>query len=178
MRRPVFDRWIKREVLRVSGARVFNLRHLAAQAQSTTPELAAPLLLHAYVTGSLQRLMDYVYRDDVRADFERVATILSGRNVAMLALRKKPPAPLPARYADVLAAYRAAYYRPEAEAAEKRDRWTRITQLQAQKGIGNAEVYRALDLDPGNTNAFLKHGTASRVSLAATADILHYLESL
>ena len=52
MRRPTFDRWIKREVMRISKAETFNFRKLAAQAQrpNAPDRLAAALLLYANET--------------------------------------------------------------------------------------------------------------------------------
>ena len=51
----------------------------------------------------------------------------------------------------------------------------RIAQLQQEKEITNYAVYKALNLNPGNTNAFLKNGDVSKLSLDTVRRILEYV---
>ena len=56
MRRPTFDRWIKREVMRISKSETFNFHKLAAQAQRpNAPDRLAAALLLAFILAA-QRL--------------------------------------------------------------------------------------------------------------------------
>lgn len=51
----------------------------------------------------------------------------------------------------------------------------RITELQQEKGITNYAVYKALNLNPGNANAFLKNGDVSKLSLDTVRRILEFV---
>ena len=53
--------------------------------------------------------------------------------------------------------------------------YDRIVQLQAEKGISNYAVYKALKLNPGNANAFLKNADVSKLSLDTVRRILEFV---
>ena len=57
----------------------------------------------------------------------------------------------------------------------KRMMYQRIVQLQAEKGITNYAIYKALKLNPGNANAFLKNGDVSKLSLDTVRRILEFV---
>ena len=51
----------------------------------------------------------------------------------------------------------------------------RIVEVQAEKGITNYRIYKALNLNPGNVNAFLKKGDTGKVSLNTARKMLVYV---
>lgn len=51
----------------------------------------------------------------------------------------------------------------------------RIVEVQAEKGITNYRIYKALNLNPGNVNAYLKDGNSSKVGLKTARRILTYV---
>ena len=53
--------------------------------------------------------------------------------------------------------------------------YDRIVLLQQEKGITNYAVYKALKLNPGNANAFLKNGDVSKLSLDTVRCILEFV---
>lgn len=53
----------------------------------------------------------------------------------------------------------------------------KINTLQQQYGISNYQVYKNLELNPGNINAFLTHADGSKVSLDTARRILNYVRS-
>ena len=57
----------------------------------------------------------------------------------------------------------------------KRMMYQRIVRLQREKGISNYAVYKALKLNPGNANAFLKNGDVSKLSLDTVRRILEFV---
>ena len=56
--------------------------------------------------------------------------------------------------------------------------WNKITKLQKEKSISNYRIYKDLGLNPGNINAYLKHGDSSKLSLATARRTLDYLEAI
>ena len=51
----------------------------------------------------------------------------------------------------------------------------RIVEVQTEKGITNYRIYKALNLNPGNVNAFLKNGDTGKVGLDTVRRILAYV---
>ena len=54
---------------------------------------------------------------------------------------------------------------------------TKIVERQSQKGITNYRVYKALDLNPGNINAYLKYCDTSKVSLDTVRNVLAFVNA-
>lgn len=57
----------------------------------------------------------------------------------------------------------------------KKMMYQRIVQLQGEKDISNYAVYKTLELNPGNANAFLKNGDVSKLSLETVRRILEFV---
>lgn len=179
MRRPTFSRWISKEIRHLSGNDSLNLRKLASRAQSSSPRMIEPLLLYAIETKKTQALLDLVWREDIRVSYENVlAALRDYESIQSMALSEEDFAFLPREYGKFLSSYRAAYRKPETDAESKRLRWERSRDIQLKKGISNAEIYKALGLNPGNVNAYMKHGALDKVSLQNSTDIMKYLYSL
>ena len=51
----------------------------------------------------------------------------------------------------------------------------RIIEVQEEKGITNYRIYKTLNLNPGNVNAFLKNGDTGKVGLDTIRRILTYV---
>lgn len=51
----------------------------------------------------------------------------------------------------------------------------RIVAIQAEKSITNYRIYKALNLNPGNVNAFLKKGDTGKVGLETARKMLVYV---
>ena len=175
MRRPVFSRWIKRQLLEIAGAGSFSLRKLAATAQNKNPRLIEPLLLYAIITGRVDRLIDFVYKDEVRDSYESVLMIFDGIDLENAAHNGQLDDSIPGEYKKFLISYRVSYNRPETTKDSKRMRWERSRILQLEKGVSTADIYHSLGLNHGNVNAYLKNGDLDKVSLQNATDIMDYL---
>lgn len=51
----------------------------------------------------------------------------------------------------------------------------KIVEAQIEKGITNYRIYKTLDLNPGNVNAFLKYGDVNKVGLNTARKILGFV---
>lgn len=175
MRRPVFHRWIRAEVLRLHGGDRFRLRELAAAAQGDEPRLKEPLLLWALAQGRGEALLALVWDGAVAAEYRAVAALLDGCDFADVQSLEAMRGALPKAYGKFIGSYLAAYALPETNAESKRLRRERARTAQLQKGVTSTQVSRALGLDLGNVNAFLKDGAVERVSLENATRIMKYL---
>ncbi len=175
MRRPTFSRWAKRLILELADTNSFSLRKLAASAQKENPRLAEPLLLYAYDINSTEKLLSLIWDEELRATYTRVLQALGKKNLTDIALEKLTIDGLPREYVKILNSYRVAYQKPETLCESKKMRWERSRALQLEKGISAAEIYHALGLNPGNVNAYLKHGALDKVSLDNATSIMKFL---
>lgn len=55
--------------------------------------------------------------------------------------------------------------------------WKRIVELKTEKGISNYQIYKSLNLNSGNVNAFLKNADVSKVGLDTVRRMLSYLNN-
>lgn len=169
------NRWLKRELIALSGEPKFSLRRYAALAQNDNPRLAAPLFLYCRETDSIETLYGFMYDSNLLEQYRVIEQILKEINLTEAALTENIPDALPREYAKHLASFAAAYRAPETEAESKKLRWERSRALQLEKGIPTAWIYNKLGLNPGNVNAYMKHGDTSKVSLDAATSIMKYL---
>lgn len=122
--------------------------------------------------------MELVWREDVRAAYRDVLNQLeSVESIEGFVLGQNKSTQLPREYRKFITSYKAAYFKPETDAASKQMRWKRSKELQLIKGVTNAEIYLTLGLNPGNTNSYMKHGEVDKVSLENATAIMKYLFS-
>lgn len=180
MRRPTFERWIKREVMRISKAKSFNFRKLAALAQrdNAPDRLAAALLLYARETGRTQKLLELVWNEPVRREYEEVLAKLGGRSAEELALRGTPMMSLDPAYWSFLARYADDYYAPERLASQKRELWEEARQAQLKAGVSPTEAAKACELDVANVTMFLNHADLGRLTIGDAKRLTTYLTRL
>lgn len=175
MHKIVFKRWARRRLASLNGGS-FNLRMLAAHAQThRDTHLQALLLLYSLSDGCYAKLSQFIWNEQLATEFEQAALTIGSRDVEKLALRGTPLLALPSNYNAVLAEFAAAYDAQAFKENEKRSIWQQTRLEQLQKGISNASVYRSLNLNPGNVNAYLKHGNVEKVSLDNAKRILDYV---
>ena len=176
MRRPVFERWMRKKLVAALGMKPFDMRAVAARVQKGgSGPFAAALLLYAYEAGRTDELMALTWSDGLRSEYERVIARLGGRSVEKLALRGTPMMSLPPSYRTLLEAYANDYHKPERISAAKRGLWEQARDLQLKTGVSSAKIAKDLELDPSNTAAYLKGSSLDRLSVESAREIVRYL---
>lgn len=84
---------------------------------------------------------------------------------------------LPAEYHKVWRSYQSRRNKGQADEHTKELMRQKVKRLQAQKGVTNYRIYTDLKINPGNLNAWLKHGDGDKVSLETARRTLHYMEN-
>ena len=84
---------------------------------------------------------------------------------------------LPAEYHKVWRSYQSRKNRGQADEHTKELMRQKVKRLQVQKGVTNYRIYTDLKLNPGNLNAWLKHGNGDKVSLDTARRTLRYVEN-
>jgi hypothetical protein len=176
MRRPNFIGWVSRELKYLSGEDTLNLRRLAWLAQGKTPRLRERVVLYAIATKRGEKLRVYIYDEALLNELNAVEEKL--RNFDFNSPGTADIKGIPDRYLKAIQSYQAAYNKIDVRNSSKRMRWEKTVRLQKMKGISNADIYRRLGLDAGNTNAYLKNGDIDRVSLSTATEIMNHLIAL
>ena len=186
MKRPTFDRWIRRECCRIAQTDSFSLVKLTALAQTshkgpkdTIPRkrLAAALHLYALANGCEQRLFNHVWDRKLMERYERAHKAIGSRDLQRLALRGTPMMSLPAEYQAIMQAFYENYYSPELTAEKKRVLHEEARELKLKTGTTQTEIAQATGIAVTNIVAFLKNGELNRVSLEGIDAMLEFLRS-
>lgn len=83
---------------------------------------------------------------------------------------------LPAEYHKAWRSFQSQKNRGQADVHTKELMRQKVRRLQNQCGVTNYRIYTDLKLNPGNVNAWLKHGVADKVSLDTARRTLRYVE--
>jgi len=175
MRQLTFKGFLKRYLKILSGHNGINLRLLLVHAESTNVRLREPLFLYMMAVGKKQQFLEFAYGKEVFSELINVANAYDWQSLNH-ALESND-ANLPIQLQKVHDSYRVKRDWKEGENHSKFLMWNRITALKKEKGISNYRIYKDLELNPGNINAYLKHGDPSKLSLATARRTLEYLET-
>lgn len=152
---------------------------MAARAQRNRAagdnELSYALYLYAHENDQFDRLMTFIYDEELAEEYRAVEQRFGSRSIERLALRGTPMMSLPEPYRAFLEAYDRAYHTPERIAAEKVTVWEATRDALLRSGVSPAEIARALEIDPGNLSAYLTHGETHRFTLATARAIYNHV---
>lgn len=144
---------------------------LMSEAAETAPRLREPLLLYAVMTGK-QELLCRAAEKHGLTGFYGSALHLSPLEVE----RSLEQNSLPEGYQKVWNSYKSRKNRYSADSMTKDMMRSRVLALREKKRITNYRIYTDLGLNPGNLNAWLKHGDGRLVSLDTARAVLRYTE--
>jgi len=171
MRPLTFGGFLKQYVQELSEQETLNIFRLAKEAERENPRLREPLTLYALFhskTGVLVRAVQgsWLERSLLEYTPERMLELLEADDPILLENYKK-----------VYRSYLSLATRMQSDDHTKALLQKRIRQLQEERGLSNYRLYRDLGLNPGNINAYLKHGDTSKVSLDTARKILALAKS-
>lgn len=175
MRALTFSGFLAQYVKQLAAEETNSLYKLAAEAGSNNPRLREPLLLYAVYTQKEKVLLKATKEPKLRMEYQRMVTLYSADMMTELFEQASPK--LPAEYHKVWRSYQSRRNRGQADEHTKELMRQKVKRLQAQKGVTNYRIYTDLKLNPGNLNAWLKHGDAEKVSLETARRTLRYLEN-
>ena len=175
MRVLTFSGFLAQYVKQLATEETTSLYKLAAEAGSNNPRLREPLLLYAVYTQKEKVLLQATKEPNLRMEYQRMVTLYSADMMTELFEQGSPK--LPAEYHKVWRSYQSRRNRGQADEHTKELMRQKVKRLQAQKGVTNYRIYTDLKLNPGNLNAWLKHGDAEKVSLETARRTLRYLEN-
>lgn len=171
MRALTFKGFLTRYVKELSSVGTLNIRLLAADAEKGGYRLRAPLVLYAAVCGKKALLSGVLRETDDTLTMRRMLERLTAENAEELLRDRK----LPEEYQKVWNAYLVARNAPDRDKALKESIRKKVLQIQAKNRCTNYRIYTDLKLNPGNVNAWLKHGNSEMVSYRTAERIMEYV---
>jgi hypothetical protein len=176
MSRITLKGWLKIELARLAGQNTTSIHRLATLAKNHNSRLYEPLLVYALETAASSRLIAYFDDENRKEEYRTVIEICHNRSI--LELEESEIVRLPWSYQKLLHTWKSVEHKGQRAERSKRMRLNKTRELMKAKGVSNAQIYQALHLNPGNTNAYLKHGDISKLSLENTTRIMRYLYAL
>lgn len=175
MRELTFKGFLAQYVRDLSEAGTNSLYKLAREADKTNARLVEPLFLYALTSGKQEVLLRAVRGNRL---YDHYCTMLETCTAETLTETfQKGTAQLEEGYVKVWKSYLRCKNRGQGEEHTKELMRQKVLRIQEKKGISNYRIYTDLKLNPGNFNAWLKHGCGNKVSLETARKALHYVET-
>ena len=175
MRELTFRGFLTQYVKRLSVQDTNSLYKLAAEASGNNPRLREPLLLYA-VYSEKQGVLLQATKDSALHESYRFVVSQYDMDTMTELLEAASPV-LPAEYHKVWRSYLTLKNRGQADNHTKELMRQKVKRLQEKYGVTNYRIYTDLKLNPGNLNAWLKHGDSDKVSLETAWRTLRYVET-
>lgn len=145
---------------------ILSIYRLAEEAEHKNPRLREPLELYAVFHGKTDVLLRAAKASWLNYNFlhyspEQLKKLLADK-----------ASPLHENYKKVYRSYLSVSSKKDVDDHTKALLRARILELQKENHISNYRLYRELSLNPGNVNAYLKHGDTDKVSLETARKML------
>lgn len=174
MRELTFPGFLQKYVCQLSEQETLSLYKLANEAAGKNPRLREPLLLYALFSGKKDVLLNATKDKRLHSEY---AELLRHYDKALMSKKlKEHSSNLPSGYLKVWKSYDSEKNRMATDNQTKVLMRNKIVRLQNEKQVTNYRLYTDLGLNPGNLNAYLKHGDGSKLSLDTSRKVLNYLE--
>lgn len=174
MRELTFRGFLTQYVKQLSAQETNSLYKLAAEASSNNPRLREPLFLYAVYSQKQAVLLQATKEPELRMEYHRLSSLYTAEGMTELFEQASPL--LSAEYHKVWKSYQSRKNRGRADDHTKELMRQKVKRLQAKNGVTNYRIYTDLKLNPGNLNAWLKHGDGDKVSLETARMAVRYVE--
>ena len=175
MRELTFRGFLTQYVRQLSEQETNSLYKLAAEAGSSNPRLREPLLLYAVYSQKQDVLLLATKDTALRERYSRLVLRYTMEEMTELLEQESPL--LESEYHKVWRSYQSRKNRGQADNHTKELMRKKVKRLQERNGVTNYRIYTDLKLNPGNLNAWLKHGDSDKVSLETARRTLRYVEA-
>lgn len=174
MRELTFRGFLIQYVKQLSFEETNSLYKLAAEASGNNPRLREPLFLYAVYTQKERVLLQATKEPTLYAEYDRMVSLYTAEKITELFEQTSPL--LPVEYHKVWRSYQSRKNRGLADKRTKELMRQKVKRLQEKYGVTTYRIYTDLNLNPGNLNAWLKHGNSDKVSLETARRTLRYVE--
>ncbi len=174
MRELTFKGFLAQYVKRLSKFDTNSLYKLAEEASRGNARLREPLLLFALYSGKQTVLLQATKDPNLFAEYQKMVSQYSVDQITQMF--EENDSVLPNAYHKVWKSFQSQKNRGQSDNHTKELMRLKVKRLQERCGVSNYRIYTDLNLNPGNVNAWLKHGVAEKVSLETARRTLRYVE--
>lgn len=174
MRELTFKGFLAQYVKRLSKFDTNSLYKLAEEASSDNARLREPLFLFALYSGKQTVLLQATKDQHLFAEYQKMVSQYSAQQ--MTQMFEDNDSVLPNEYHKIWRSFQSQKNRVQSDDHTKELMRLKVKRLQERCGVSNYRIYTDLNLNPGNVNAWLKHGVADKVSLETARRTLRYVE--
>lgn len=175
MRELTFKGFLTQYVRSLSKQETNSLYRLAKEASETNFRLVEPLLLYALFSNKQDVLLQATKDSRLHRDY---SVVLQRYSVSeMTVVLETQSDELSEEYLKVWRSYLSYKNRGQTDDHTKELMRQKVKRLQEKNGVTNYRIYTDLRLNPGNLNAWLKHGDSDKVSLETARRTLSYVET-
>ena len=174
MRELTFKGFLTQYVKQLSKNNTNSFYRLAEEAGSDNPRLKEPLFLFALYSDKQTVLLQATKDKSLFEEYQKMVSLYSADQ--MTRLFEDNASVLPNEYHKVWRSFQSQKNRGQSDDHTKELLRLKVKRLQEQCGVSNYRIYTDLKLNPGNVNAWLKHGVADKVSLDTARRTLRYVE--
>lgn len=176
MRELTFKGFLAQYLKQLSAQNTNSLYKLAAEAAENNLRLREPLLLYAVFSEKQEVLLKAAKAPALHRHYAGLLSRYTREELAALLEEESPE--LAEGYHKVWRSFQSRKNRCRADDHTKELMRKKLKRLQEQKGVTNYRIYTDLGLNPGNLNAWLKHGNSAKISLGTAREALHYIERI
>lgn len=175
MRELTFKGFLTSYVKQLSTQNTNDIYKLVAEAKELNPRLREPLFLYALYMDKVAILMRAAKDTSLYPEYSQM--YLSFDADAITKSFQSHSSEVRYEYHKVWKSFTVQRDRLQADDHTKELIRQKVQRLQAKTGVTNYRIYTDLKLNPGNINAWLKHGDAGKVSLETARRTLKYVEN-
>ena len=175
MRELTFAGYLTKYVRDLSYGDTTRLSTLAEEAAWENPRLREPLFLYALFMDKTETLLRATGDEHLRETYQTMFHQYS-KDKMEHALQSED-SELSNEYKKVWRSYVSQRDRYKGDDHTKELMRRKVLRLQEQGNVTNYRIYKELGLNPGNVNAWLKHGTSDKVSLDTARTVLRFVEN-
>ena len=176
MRELTFLGFLTRYVRQLSLSNTNGLYKLAQEASTNNPRLREPLFLYALYSQKTDLLLQATKDEALHQYYQTMLNTYSMESMSNAFTMHSTN--LAEEYHKVWKSYLNVKNRNQADNHTKELMRNKVKRLQEQHKVTNYRIYTDLKLNPGNLNAWLKHGNCDKVSLDVARQILRYVENI
>ncbi len=176
MRELTFKGFLTQYVNGLSEQESNSLNKLTAEVSAGNLRLREPLALYALYSHKENVLLQATKDPVLYAQYSALLSCYDTESMTQALMEKN--ADVPEEYHKVWQSYLCKKNRVKSDDHTKELMRQKVKRLQERHGVTNYRIYTDLKLNPGNLNAWLKHGDGGKVSLDTARKAVQYLENI
>ena len=174
MRKLTFQGFLRQYVRDLSYTNAIGVTVLAKETEHNR-RLVEPLFCYSVLTGQIQQTMRAIPKE-IKKEYSELLMELENKDLVSLFSEENDV--LPKEYQKVWEAYQVRINSVVADDRAKTAARNQILSLQKKKLFSTYRLYKTLDMNGGNVNAWLKYGDNKKVSCDAAFNMLKLTRAL